>query len=118
MGVQSTLEATMEVNSVLNRRREKTPWGWKGPPGRQGEGRGAGVGDAVRSAVCGARTSVEGGGRKRRSLVMRRALEKAMEAMGGRMGCVGTRESLRGTRCATQRGASRMDPCKRDGKAN
>ena len=30
MGVQSTLEATMEVNSVLNRRREKTPWGWTG----------------------------------------------------------------------------------------
>lgn len=90
-----------------------------GPDHREGkgEGRGAGVGVAVRSAVCGARTSVEGGGRKRGSWVMRRAIEKAMEAMGGRMGCVGTRESQHGARCATQRGASRMDPCKRDEKS-
>ena len=47
---------------------------------------------------------------------MCRAFEKAMEAMGGRIECVGTRESLRGTWCATQRGASGMDPCKRDDK--
>lgn len=35
MRVQSTFEATKEVNSALNRRRERTPWGWTGPQGRK-----------------------------------------------------------------------------------